>query len=412
MVWLMEDVFIVDAARSPIGKFLGRLSGIGATHLAAEVLRGMLRRTQIDKNGVDDLILGNVISSGLGQNIAKQVVVYAGLPNRTPAYAVNKVCASSLKAVALGSEEISAGNADIVIAGGTESMSNAPFVLNGVRKFHKFGDVELGEFLSKVRATGSDPEKMRLVDEMLYEGLIDCYSGKHMGSIAESMASEYGITRSEEDEFALESHRKAAAAEDSGKFSREIIPVTAPDGNVVSGDEGIRRDTSLEKLSALKPAFESGGTITAGNSSQLSDGASFLILVSRSKMEELGLKPLAQVISYSASGSDPDKYGIAPVASARNALEKAGLGTGDVDLVELNEAFCVQALSVIKSIGIEGSKFNVNGGATALGHPLGATGACILSTLLYALHDRNKQVGLATLCHGGGGAMSVVVRRG
>ena len=408
----MEEVFIVDAARSPIGKFLGKLSGIGATHLAAEVLQGMLKRTPINKDEVDDLILGNVISSGLGQNIAKQVVVYAGLPNKTPAYAVNKVCASSLKAVALGSEEISAGNADVVIAGGAESMSNAPFVLNGVRKFHKFGNLELGDFLSKAHETGGDPERMTLVDEMLYEGLIDCYSGKHMGSIAESMASEYGVTRNEEDEFALESHRKAAAAEDSEKFSREIIPVASPDGGVVSGDEGIRRDTSLERLSALKPVFDSKGTITAGNSSQLSDGASFLILVSGGKLKELGLKPLAQVISYSASGSDPDKYGIAPVSSAKDALAKAGLGTDDVDLVELNEAFCVQALSVIKSIGIERSRFNVNGGATALGHPLGATGACILSTLLYALQDRNKQIGLATLCHGGGGAMSVVVRRG
>ena len=408
----MEEVFIVDAARSPIGKFLGKLSGIGATHLAAEVLQGMLKRTPINKEEIDDLILGNVISSGLGQNIAKQVVVYAGLPNRTPAYAVNKVCASSLKAVALGSEEISAGNADIVIAGGAESMSNAPFALNGVRKFHKFGNLELGDFISKAHEAGGDPERMTLVDEMLYEGLIDCYSGKHMGSIAESMASEYGVTRNEEDEFALESHRKAAAAEDSGKFSREIIPVASPDGGVVSGDEGIRRDTSLERLSALKPVFDSKGTITAGNSSQLSDGASFLILVSGGKLKELGLKPLAQVISYSASGSDPDKYGIAPVSSAKDALAKAGLGTDDVDLVELNEAFCVQALSVIKSIGIERSKFNVNGGATALGHPLGATGACILSTLLYALQDRNKQIGLATLCHGGGGAMSVVVRRG
>ena len=408
----MEEVFIVDAARSPIGKFLGKLSGIGATHLAAEVLQGMLKRTPINKEEIDDLILGNVISSGLGQNIAKQVVVYAGLPNRTPAYAVNKVCASSLKAVALGSEEISAGNADIVIAGGAESMSNAPFALNGVRKFHKFGNLELGDFISKAHEAGGDPERMTLVDEMLYEGLIDCYSGKHMGSIAESMASEYGVTRNEEDEFALESHRKAAAAEDSGKFSREIIPVASPDGGVVSGDEGIRRDTSLERLSALKPVFDSKGTITAGNSSQLSDGASFLILVSGGKLKELGLKPLAQVISYSASGSDPDKYGIAPVSSAKDALAKAGVGTDDVDLVELNEAFCVQALSVIKSIGIERSKFNVNGGATALGHPLGATGACILSTLLYALQDRNKQIGLATLCHGGGGAMSVVVRRG
>ena len=408
----MEEVFIVDAARSPIGKFLGKLSGIGATHLAAEVLQGMLKRTPINKEEIDDLILGNVISSGLGQNIAKQVVVYAGLPNKTPAYAVNKVCASSLKAVALGSEEISAGNADIVIAGGAESMSNAPFALNGVRKFHKFGNLELGDFISKAHEAGGDPERMTLVDEMLYEGLIDCYSGKHMGSIAESMASEYGVTRNEEDEFALESHRKAAAAEDSGKFSREIIPVASPDGGVVSGDEGIRRDTSLERLSALKPVFDSKGTITAGNSSQLSDGASFLILVSGGKLKELGLKPLAQVISYSASGSDPDKYGIAPVSSAKDALAKAGVGTDDVDLVELNEAFCVQALSVIKSIGIERSKFNVNGGATALGHPLGATGACILSTLLYALQDRNKQIGLATLCHGGGGAMSVVVRRG
>jgi acetyl-CoA C-acetyltransferase len=407
----MEDVYIVDAARSPIGKFLGSLSGIGATHLGAEVLKAELARTKIDAKEIDEVIVGNVISAGLGQNIAKQVVIYSGLPDEIPAYSVNKVCASSLKAVGLGAESISCGNSDVIIAGGVESMSNAPFSVRGIRQFQKFGNIGVNAFLDRLKQNGIDTSHFELVDEMLSEGLLDCYSNLHMGMIAEDLADKYRITRQEEDMFALESHRKAAQATDSGKFKQEIIPITQAYGKVIGLDEGIRRDTSMEKIAALKPAFKADGTITAGNSSQLSDGASFLILISGKRLKEYGLKPLAKIESFAASGGDPEMYGIAPVAAVNKSLEKAGLSIGDVDLIELNEAFCVQALAVVRALGIDERKLNVNGGATAMGHPLGASGACILSTLVYALQDRKKDIGLATLCHGGGGAASIVIRR-
>lgn len=408
----MDDVYIVDAARSPIGKFLGSLSGISATKLGAEVVKAEVARTGINVKEIDEVIVGNVISGGLGQNIAKQVVMYSELPEEIPAYAVNKVCASSLKAVGLAAEAIACGNSDVIIAGGIESMSNSPFALRGVRNVQKFGNIQLDAFLEKLKQSGGDVSKLELVDEMLSEGLVDCYTNMHMGTIAENLASKYKITRQEEDKFALQSHRKAALATDSGKLKREIIPIKLPDGRIVETDEGIRRDTSIEKLSALKPSFKTDGIITAGNSSQLSDGASFLILVSGKKLKEYGIKPLAKVESFAASGGDPEMYGIAPVAAVNKSLEKAHLKLSDIDLVELNEAFCIQALAVVRELGIDESKLNVNGGATAVGHPLGASGACILSTLIYALQDRSKNVGLATLCHGGGGAASLIVRRG
>lgn len=407
----MEEVYIVDAARSPIGKFLGSLSGIGATHLGAEVIKAELARTKINSKEIDEVIVGNVISAGLGQNIAKQVVMYSGLSEDIPAYSVNKVCASSLKAVGLGAEAISCGNSDVVIAGGVESMSNAPFSIKGVRQFQKFGNIGLDAFLDKLKQSGANTSNLELVDEMLSEGLLDCYTNLHMGTIAEALGSKYKITRQDEDKFALGSHKKAAQATDSGKLKQEIIPIKLADGRVISVDEGIRRDTSLEKLATLKPAFKSDGIITAGNASQLSDGASFLILVSGRKLKEYGLTPLAKIESFAASGGDPEMYGIAPVAAVNKSLEKAHLKLGDVDLIELNEAFCIQALAVVRELGIDESKLNVNGGATAVGHPLGASGACILSTLVYALQDRKKNIGLATLCHGGGGAASMIIRR-
>ena len=407
----MQNVYIVDAARSPIGKFLGSLSGVGATHLGAEVIKGMVSRTSINPKEIEEVIVGNVISSGLGQNIAKQVVMYSGLPQEIPAYSVNKVCASSLKAAALAAESISAGNADIIIAGGVESMSNAPFSLKGARPFQKFGNIKLDAFLEKLAQARASPGQFEMVDEMLSEGLMDCYSNLHMGAIAEDIGKDYGITRKDEDEFALESHRKAAAAQDGGKFSREIIPIKLQGGKIMDSDEGIRRDTSIEKLSMLKPAFKPDGTITAGNASQLSDGASFLFLMSEGKMKQYGFEPLAKIDAYASSGSDPSKYGLAPVPAVNRALAKANMKLDNIDLIELNEAFCVQTLGVVKALGMDRNKLNVNGGATAIGHPLGATGACILSTLVYAMKDRDKKTGLATLCHGGGGAAAMIVSR-
>jgi acetyl-CoA C-acetyltransferase len=407
----MEEVYIADAARSPIGKFLGSLSQITATRLGAEVLRAVVSRTKTDPASIDEVIVGNVISAGLGQNVAKQVVVYSGLPNKIPAYSVNKVCASSLKAVGLAAESISCGNAEVIAAGGVESMSNAPFSIKGIRKLQKLGNIGLDDFLGRMKQAGLSTSGFQMDDEMLGEGLMDCYSGMHMGAIAENLSGKYGITRKDADQFALESHRKAAIATDSGKFKREIIPVKNHEGKTIDEDEGIRRDTSLEKLAALKPAFTPSGIITAGNASQLSDGASFLMLMSGSKIKECGIKPLAKIESFAASGSDPGEYGTAPVPSAQKALEMAKIRLSDVDLIELNEAFCVQALAVVKELGIDKSRLNVHGGATAIGHPLGATGACILSTLAYALKDTGGEVGLATLCHGGGGAYSIVIRR-
>lgn len=410
-VEIVEEIYIVDAARSPIGKFLGSLAGEPATSLGAHVVRGLIGRSGISPRSVEELIVGNVISAGQGQNIAKQVVMKSGLAPETPAYLVNMVCASSLKAAGLAYDSIRSGDAKVIIAGGIESMSNAPFALHGVRQFHKYGDVDIKSLLDRALENGVGPEKFELVDEMLSEGLLDCYSGLHMGSIAESIGKDYNISRSEQDEFALQSHRKAALAQDLGKFDREIIPIDTGNGKMVRLDEGIRRDTSMEKLAALKPVFDSSGTITAGNASQLSDGASFLIIASESAAGKLGLRPIAKIDSYASSGSLPESYGLAPVQATQKALLKAGVGLDNIDLIEINEAFCVQTLGVVKALGIDIKKLNVNGGATALGHPLGATGACILSTLIYAMLDRKKDTGMATLCHGGGGAVSMVVSR-
>ena len=406
----MEEAYIVEAVRSPIGKFLGSLSAIQAPRLGAQVVKGLLSKTGFDAKGIDEVIVGNVLSSGLGQNPAKQVVMYSDMPATIPAYSVNMVCASSLKAVSLAAEAISSGNADTVVAGGIESMSNAPFSVQGTRRIHKMGTISFESFLQAANEAKADLSSFEFTDEMINAGLWDCYNDLHMGSLAEYLANDYKVTREEEDAFALESHRRAAYAEDNGKFADETIPIETPDG-VVTKNEGIRRDTSLEKLSELKPAFEKDGIVTAGNSSQLSDGASFVLLMSGKKLKESGLEPLAKVEAYSSSGIDPKTYGMAPVSAVEKITKKTGIKLSDIDLIELNEAFCVQALSVVKAMGIDQGKLNVNGGATALGHPIGATGARILTTLVHALKDRKKELGLATLCHGGGGAAAMLVRR-
>lgn len=406
----MGKAYIVEAGRSPIGKFLGNLSEISATKLGAQAASKIVERSGISPKEIEELILGNVLSPGEGQNPAKQVVMYSGMPDTMPAYSVNMVCASGLKAVALAGQSISSGNADVVIAGGTESMSNAPFSLEGVRKFNKLGDVGLKQFIEKLDAQNAKTEDFTLVDEMINAGLWDCYNNLHMGALAEYIGNDYKITREQQDAFAMESHRRAAYASDNGKFKREIIPINTSNGQI-SADEGIRRDTSMEKLGALKPAFTEGGNVTAGNSSQLSDGASFLILMSEKKVKESGIKPLAEIEGFSSSGIDPKYYGMAPVSAVKKLFDQTKMSIDDIDLIELNEAFCVQALGVINALNMDINKVNVNGGATALGHPIGATGARILTTLIYALHDKKKDIGLATLCHGGGGAAAMIIRR-
>ena len=406
----MEKVYIVEAGRSPIGKFLGSLSEVNATKLGAQVVGKIVERSGINAEEIDEFILGNVISSGLGQNPAKQVVIYSGLPDTIPAYSVNMVCASGLKAVALAADSISSGNADTAIAGGTESMSNAPFSMKGVRAFNKLGDIGLKQLMEKINERKASADELVLIDEMINAGLWDCYNNLHMGALAEYIGEDYKISREQQDAFAMESHKRAAEASDTGKFKREIIPITTESGQV-STDEGIRRGTSMEKLSALKPAFKDSGSVTAGNSSQLSDGASFLILMSEKMVKESKVKPLAEIEAFSFTGNNPKYYGMAPVSAVKKLLDKTKMSIDDIDLVELNEAFCVQALGVINALNMDIKKVNVNGGATALGHPIGATGARILTTLIYALHDRKKEIGLATLCHGGGGAAAMMIRR-
>ena len=411
----MKKVCIVDAARSPIGKFRGSLSGLTAPILGSKVVKGILKRTEIGGDEIEHVIVGNVLSAGLGQNPAKQVVVYSGIPNDIPAYSVNMVCASGLKAIGLGAQEIESGRASVVLAGGIESMTNSPFLLKSntsgvVRKVHKAGNLNLAEFAEKVRGSDLQLRDFEFIDEMMNDGLFDCYTNLHMGALAEKIGRDYLISREEQDKYAFASHMKAARAVRDGRFMREIIPIEA-DGKIIAADEGIRRDTSLEKLSELKPAFEPSGTITAGNASQLSDGAAFVLLMAEEEADRRGIEKLAIIESYAASGSDPDKYGLAPVPSIKKALDYAGMGVRDVDLFEINEAFCVQVLGVAKEMGIDIEKVNVNGGATAIGHPIGASGAVILSTLIYALNDYDKEVGVASLCHGGGGAFSMVISK-
>ena len=407
----MEEAYIVDIVRSPIGKFMGSLSEFSAVQIGREVAKGLLARNNIKKETIEEAIVGNVLSAGLGQNPAKQVAMYAGLNPEISTLNVNKVCASGLKAISIAAEGIKTGNLEIVIAGGMESMTNAAHTIRGVRRLKKLGDSSIKEYYDYLNSTGEDPGKAMMVDELLHTGLWDCYADMHMGSLAEKIGIKDNITREDQDRFALESHRKAAIATASGKFKDEIIPIKLSDGRIYTEDEGIRKDTSMEKLAKLKPAFEKDGTVTAGNASQISDGASFALIMSGRKVSELGVKPLAKIESSASSGIDPSWYGYAPITAMKKALNKSGHVLDDMDLVEINEAFCVQVLGVVKRMNIDMNKLNVNGGATAMGHPLGASGAMILATLIYSLKNRKKNLGIASLCHGGGGAEAMVVSR-
>jgi len=383
-----ENVVIIDALRTPVGKLLGKLSGISSPRLASLVIKDLVGRH--GRPPIDEVIMGNVLSAGLGQNPARQAAIGAGLPYTVSAITVNMVCASGLMAVALAFDKLRLHEAGVIIAGGMESMSNAPFLLTDMRRGRRAGDGAA-------------------IDSMVHDGLWDCYYDAHMGSLCELTADKYKITRKEQDAFALQSHRNAQRAERSGAFRDEIAPVTAGD-ETITKDETIRRDTNLKKLSLLKPVFKQGGSITAGNAPGLNDGAAALLLTTAENAKRLGLKPVAEIMAYSTAHVDPKWYPVAPVKSVERLLKKTGLAIDDFDLVEENEAFAAQSLAVIKELSIDPKKVNVNGGAIALGHPIGSSGARILTTLVHALKKRKKRLGMATLCLGGGGAVSMAVR--
>ncbi len=390
----MKKVVVVSACRTPTGRLMGGLSHLTAPQLAAPAIAEAVGRAGIRPAQVDEVILGNVVSAGVGQSPARQAAIMAGLPVKTAAVTVNKVCASGMKALALASQAIMLGEARIIVAGGMESMSNAPYLLPEMRAGKGYGDGAA-------------------VDAMIRDGLWDCYNDGHMGTLCELTVKKHRITREEQDRYALESHRKAADAADNGLFAEEMVPLTISKGGretVVAADETIRRDTSLEKLAALRPAFAKDGTITAGNAPGLNDGASALLLMSAETAERAGFNPLAEIIGWSAAHVDPKWYPLAPIEAVRRLLRKTGHAISDFDLVEENEAFAAQTLAVIGELAIDPDRVNVHGGAIALGHPIGSSGARIIVTLIHALRRRGKRLGLATLCLGGGGGMAMAVR--
>src|SRR5216110_1755124 len=376
---------ILSACRTPIGKYLGGLSSLPGPRLGALVIREAVSRAAIADNQIDEVIMGNVLQGGEGQAPARQAAIHAGLPGTIPSLTVNKVCGSGLKAVMLAAQAIKAGDAQCIVAGGMESMSNAPHYVYGMRSGVKAGNSEL-------------------VDGMIRDGLWDSFSNTHMGNLAEYTAKKAGIGRQEQDEFALRSHQKAVKAMESCSFKAEIVPV-----NKVEKDEGPRPDTSLEKLAALKPSFEKDGTVTPGNAPGLNDGASALVVTSLAFAREHGLRPLARVTAYASAGGEPKDLFFAPIVAVQRLLAKTQTMIGDYDLIEANEAFAVQAIADGRALGWDWDRVNVNGGAIALGHPIGASGARILTTLLFALKDRKQTTGLATLCLGGGNAVALSV---
>ena len=390
----MPAPVIISACRTPIGKFGKTLVGVSAPKLGALVIEEALRRGRVSPSDVDEVIMGNVVSAGLGQNPARQAAVHAGIPFGVGSFTVNKVCGSGLKAVMLAAQSIKAGDNDIVVAGGMESMSNAPYLAKGVRWGTKFGDA-------------------RLLDAMIVDGLWDAYHNYHMGMTGEHVARRYRIGRREADEFAYESHMKAAKSSDRGVFEPEIVKVDVErEGGEVTEfakDECIRPDTTVEKLSRLKPVFRPGGVLTAGNSSQLSDGASALVVASEDAADRLGVKPIAKVRAYGTGGLEPARVMEAPIPTTRALLRREKMSIGDVDLVEHNEAYSTASIAVKKALGVDDSRFNVWGGAVALGHPIGCSGARVLTTLIYGLNRTGKRTGLATLCLGGGNAVSIIV---
>lgn len=393
---MSKEVVIVSAVRTPLGSFGGTLSNIPASDLGAIAVKEALVRVGLEAKQVDEVILGNVIQAGQGQNPARQASLKAGIPFEIPAYTVNIVCGSGLKTVAMAANDIICGEAEIVVAGGFENMSAVPYTLEKARYGYRMGDG-------------------KIIDTMVKDGLTCASNHYHMGITAENIAEQYGLTREAQDKFAVASQEKAIAAIDAGKFKDEIVPVMIPqrkgDPKVFDTDEFPRRGTTLEGLAKLRPAFKKDGTVTAGNASGINDGAAALVVMSREKADQLGLKPLATVIAAGTGGVDPAVMGLGPIPATRKALARAGMTIADIDLIEANEAFAAQSLAVVKDLEMPTEKVNVNGGAIALGHPVGASGARILVTLLYEMQRRDSRTGLATLCIGGGMGQSLIVAR-
>jgi acetyl-CoA C-acetyltransferase len=393
-----DDVVIISGCRTAVGKFQGSLADLSAPQLGAIVVREAVKRAGLNSDQVDECIMGNVLPAGLGQNPARQAAIFAGLSPATGAMTINKVCGSGLKAVALAAQAVQTGNSSIVVAGGMESMTNAPYLLPQARKGYRLGNGQV-------------------VDSMVHDGLWDIYNDYHMGITGENVAEKYGITREEQDEFAVNSHRKAVAAMKEGRFKSQIVPVEIPAKKkgaapvIFDKDESPREDTSMETLRSLKPAFKKDGTVTAGNAPGVNDGAAALVVTSAQRAKELGAQPMVRIIAQATSGVEPKWVMMAPVDAVKKIYEKTGWKKDDVDLFELNEAFSVQALGVARELGLDLNKVNVNGGAVAIGHPIGASGARVLVTLIYEMARRDVKRGIAALCLGGGNAVAMAVER-
>jgi acetyl-CoA C-acetyltransferase len=392
----MRDVVILSAVRTPIGSFGGSLSKFTAVDLGVIAAKEAIKRAGIKPEDINEVLIGNVLSSGLGQNVSRQIAVKAGIPVEVPSMTLNKLCGSGLRAITLAAQEIMLGDADVILCGGAESMSNAPYILNSARFGQRMGDG-------------------KLIDSMIEDGLTDAFNKYHMGITAENIAENWNISREEQDEFAVKSQNKAEEAQRLGKFDEEIIAVEIPQrkGNpiIFDKDEYIKSGMNVDKLNSLRPAFKKDGTVTAGNASGINDGAAMLVVMSKEKADSLGLKPLATIKGYGSAGVDPAIMGYGPVPATRNALKKANWTVEDLDLIEANEAFAAQSISVVKDLGLDTEKVNVNGGAIALGHPIGCSGARIVVTLLHEMKRRDSKKGLATLCIGGGMGTAVLVER-
>ena len=391
----MDEVVIVAATRTGVGKFGGTLAKIPATELGAHVIKGLLAQTGVDPALISEVILGQVLTAGVGQNAARQAVIRSGLPDHVPAMTINKVCGSGLKATHLAAQALRCGDAEIIIAGGQENMSASPHVLNNSRDGFRMGDA-------------------KLTDTMIVDGLWDVYNQYHMGVTAENVAKKFNISRTEQDEFALASQNKAEAAQKAGKFKDEILPleIVGKKGNTIfDSDEYIKLGSTLEALSSLRPAFNKEGTVTAGNASGINDGAAAVMMMSAAKAAQLGLKPLAKIRAYASAGLDPSIMGMGPVSASQLCLKRAGWTPQDLDLMEINEAFAAQAIAVNKEMGWDTSKINVNGGAIAIGHPIGASGCRVLVTLIHEMIRRDAKRGLASLCIGGGMGVALAIER-
>lgn len=392
----MIEVVIVSAVRTPVGSYGGVFKDVSAVELGTIAVKAALKRANINPAIVDELIFGNVLQAGLGQNVARQVAIHAGIPDYVSSFTVNKVCGSGLKTVALAAQAIIAGDAEVIVVGGTENMSQAPYLLPNNRWGQRMGNGQV-------------------IDYMVADGLTDIFNNYHMGITAENIVEQYGLTREEQDELANNSQIRAEKAIKEGRFKEEIVPVLIPQrkGNpiVIDTDEYPKFGTTMDTLAKLRPAFKKDGSVTAGNASGINDGAVALVVMSKKKADELGLKPLAEIVSYASAGVDPKIMGTGPISATRKALVKAGLKIEDIDLVEANEAFAAQALAVAKDLNFDMEKVNVNGGAIAIGHPIGASGARILVTLLYEMEKRDSKTGLATLCIGGGQGIAMILKR-